>query len=227
MDEFYVYILFRPWDGTPFYVGKGKNHRWLDHRRPSTKYTNRHLASVIRKAARLGLEIPCVKLRDHISEAEAFRTEVALIAAIGRGKAGPLVNATDGGEGAAGAKRSEETRAKMSAALKGKAGPVGIKRSEETRAKLRAAATLRTPEIFAKISAAHRGKVLTADHRAKLSAAHTGKSLSAEHRANIGKAHLGKKRSAAARDRMRSAMKRDAKSGRWILSLDANNLDLD
>jgi len=49
-------------------------------------------------------EIPKIKVRENLSEDEAFTVEVALIAAIGRQDLGrgPLLNLTDGGEGATG-----------------------------------------------------------------------------------------------------------------------------
>ncbi len=87
---FYVYVLFRP-NGTPCYVGKGKDDRWLRMRRRH----NKHLSGIIKAA---GGEIPSVKVRDGLSEHEAFDIEIALIAAIGReANGGPLVNLTDGG----------------------------------------------------------------------------------------------------------------------------------
>jgi hypothetical protein len=55
-------------------------------------------------------EVPYVKVREHITEAEAFETEIALIKAIGRFPFGPLVNMTDGGEGSSGHVRSLRTR---------------------------------------------------------------------------------------------------------------------
>jgi hypothetical protein len=169
MNEFYVYVLFRPWNGLPFYVGKGKGRRWLEHERPNRKHPNRHLVNIIKKAKLLGLEIPRIKLRDGLSESDAFAIEVAFIAAIGRGKNGPLVNATDGGEGAAGFTRSATTRAKQSIAMMGNKNSLGAKRSEETRMKLRSKQN--SPETRAKMSAAHRGKKLSAAHRRKLSEA--------------------------------------------------------
>src|ERR1035437_8032610 len=129
MQAFYVYIYFRPDTGTPCYVGKGRGKRWLKSR------SNAHLCNLIAKFG----TAPCVKIRSGLSEAEAFATEIALIKAIGRGQHGPLFNLTDGGDGASGAKRTDETRAKMSAALKGKQNALGRIATAETRAKISAA----------------------------------------------------------------------------------------
>lgn len=109
--QFYVYIIFRP-DGRPCYVGKGHGDRWTRTR----GLGNPHLARIITKA---GDDLPRVKIRDGLTEAEAFEIERALIKAIGREKdGGPLVNLTDGGEGLF--NPAPEVRAKKSAALKGR-----------------------------------------------------------------------------------------------------------
>lgn len=102
-NNFYVYVYFRPWNGQPCYVGKGKGSRWLYHAKRGVSHYNANLARVMTKAARLGLEVPIIKVRENLSEADAFETEAALIAAIGRKPdGGPLVNLTDGGEGSSG-----------------------------------------------------------------------------------------------------------------------------
>lgn len=161
--KFYVYVLFRPWDGSPCYVGKGKGGRWLSNANDG-KY-NRHLAFIVKKARKLGLEIPRIKARENLSELEAFETEAALIAAIGREKTGPLVNLTAGGDG-------------------------GFDPSSETRSKMSAAATERAnrPEERARISALHKGKTIPPETRAAMSATHikigvTPKQLEALHAA--------------------------------------------
>lgn len=141
---FYVYVLFKPWDGSPFYIGKGKGRRYRQHAKtPQTPYMRR----IFEKAKRLSLEVPIVFIRENISESEAFQIERAFIAAIGRRDKGlgPLANLTDGGEGAAnpskstirkrveklrGKTHSPEARAKISATLTGH--PV----SAETRIKI-------------------------------------------------------------------------------------------
>lgn len=108
-QEHYVYIIFRP-DGRPCYVGKGKGNRWEVHER---RTHNPYLARIIAKA---GGSIPKIKVREDLTDAEACETEIAFIAAIGRRDlgTGPLVNLTDGGDGAAGAIHGFERRAKRS-----------------------------------------------------------------------------------------------------------------
>lgn len=109
----YVYIWFRP-SGVPCYVGKGKGARWCVFKRAH----NPHLAAIIRQA---GGGLPAVIVRDGLTNEEAIETEIALIAAIGReAHGGPLVNLTDGGEGNVGWSPSPETRAKNSAAKRGR-----------------------------------------------------------------------------------------------------------
>jgi hypothetical protein len=84
-----------------------------------------------------------------------------------------LVNGTDGGEGAPGAKRSAETRALIAAAQ------LGRKHSPETRAKR---------------SAALRGRKISAEAIEKRTAARKGFHHTPEARAKIGTAQRGKKR---------------------------------
>jgi len=114
-------------------------------------------------------------------------------------------NQTDGGGGLLGLETSEATRAKISAAKKGKKiGPM----SEATKAKIRAGnkgKTLST-EHRAKLSKAGKGRKASAETRAKLSAAHMGqtspnkgKALSEAHKANLSAANKGKPWSTARR----------------------------
>ena len=218
---FYVYIIFRPWDGSPCYLGKGKGDRWLDHWRPSESHPNPHLMSILKKAKRLGLEVPKIKVRENLTESEAFEIERTLIAAIGRGKKGPLVNLTDGGEGTSGWTHTPEWRALMSKIMKGRPGPKGRKPSPETKAKIAATIAARTEEereaIGAKISAKRSGQTLSLEHRLKLSVAHTDKKLSREHVDNIVKGNTGKKRSKETRERMSIAQQKIAAQMREIV----------
>lgn len=150
--DHYIYCYFRP-NGTPCYIGKGRNGRWKQH---LTNSTNQHLRNIIAKA---GGEIPHVKLHVGLTNAQATTYEIALIKAIGRKPNGPLVNLTDGGEGAPGCVHSQATIAKRVAAIKGK------KCSETTKQK---------------IAAAHLGKTYSDEHRASISEALTGRKISPE-----------------------------------------------
>jgi hypothetical protein len=139
---FYVYVIFRP-DGRPCYVGKGQGGRWEVHFRNAR---NKHLSNIVAKA---GGDLPVVKVRENLTEAEAFKTEVAWIAALGRKKdGGPLVNATDGGDGVSGHVHSLGTRARISEAAKAQW------ESPEARARLSEAAKAQweSPEARARLS---------------------------------------------------------------------------
>lgn len=114
-NDFYVYVIFRT-NGIPCYVGKGRGQRSKHHAKFSH---NRHLRNIYNQA---GGVLPLVKIREGLTDPEACSIERAFIAAIGRADLGlgPLVNFCDGGEGTSGHVKSAETRAKLSAAHKGK-----------------------------------------------------------------------------------------------------------
>lgn len=108
---------------------------------------------------------------------------------------------------------SEETRALLAEAAllreaEKKAG--GFVVSEETRAKLAAAGKGRVFDevVRAKIRAANSGKPLSKEHRQKLSEAHKGQKLSEERKEALRLSNLGKKRS----DEFRQKMSKIAKS---------------
>jgi hypothetical protein len=144
----YVYVHLKADSLEPFYVGEGQKRRgWHTHGR------SKHWNSVVRKHGVL-----VMIAQDDMLEAFAFELERNLIARIGRKDKGlgPLVNYTDGGDGASGAirsdefkarnvafhtgrKRSEETCKNIRESLKGKAPP-----SEEARLRMSKAQTGRT-----------------------------------------------------------------------------------
>jgi len=106
---------------------------------------------------------------------------------------------------------SPETRAKMSAAQKGRRNTpeqiermrqsmIGKRHTEETKRKIGAAARLRkhTPEAKAKIGAAKRGIKVSPETRAKISAANKGKQT-----------WLGRKHSEASKQKMSQIQKRN------------------
>lgn len=216
-DIFYVYILFRPWNGIPFYVGKGQRQRFTIHERKAEKHPNKHLANIIKKAKSLKLAVPKVIIQSGLSETTSFKIEIAFIAAIGRGKNGPLVNLTDGGEGASGSVRSKKTKKQMSQSMMGNKNPLGSRRSEETLAKLREINSNRSKETLAKMSKSQRKrKPPSKETRKRMSLAKKNKPLSKEHRRNIGEGNRGGKRSVATRKRMRIAQRKIATKMRKI-----------
>ena len=96
-----VHFSFRP-----FYVGKGRGKRHLSHLSPKGLGKNSLKKNVIVAIRREG-KTPIVCKSKHalsVSNWDALAYEVDLIAGIGRRGlgAGPLVNATDGGEGVCG-----------------------------------------------------------------------------------------------------------------------------
>jgi hypothetical protein len=130
-NKYYVYVYFDPRRVNylyfpdigfePFYVGKGSKNRYLDHLHE--KHTkNRIKASKIQKIRTEGFEPIIVKISENLSEIDAYNLEAKLITEIGRIilKTGPLSNLTDGGRGPIGQVMSDETKAKMSKAHKGR-----------------------------------------------------------------------------------------------------------
>lgn len=100
MKKFYTYAFLRE-DGKPYYVGKGSGNRLYDKRRKGVKTPTD--------------KTRIIKLKENLTEAEAFRHEVYLIAVLGKKKEGGLLyNISDGGEGSSGSFHSEETRQLMS-----------------------------------------------------------------------------------------------------------------
>jgi hypothetical protein len=83
---YYVYILRDPRDGSPFYVGKGKGHRYSNHWRwNSSRGGNEFKDRVIAKILEAGLEPVCeLHVNEITSEEEAYRIEEELIKSIGR-----------------------------------------------------------------------------------------------------------------------------------------------
>ena len=171
----YVYIWKRP-NGIPFYVGIGKTKtRWNPNSMAQPR--NRHCRSIVRKYGPANI---LVEVIEGVSWGDACRLEQTLIAWFGRKdlELGPLVNMTDGGDGApnpSNTKRSAQSelmkrlnadpefRAKRIARLKESSDNIsaGVKRSAEARAK-----TVATPEVQAKLR-----RPKTAEHNAKISAA--------------------------------------------------------
>lgn len=158
---FYAYIHAKP-DGAPFYVGKGHGRRLnMFHKR------NPHHKNVVAKYGKRNILIGKLDCSD---EGTAFELEVGLIKCAKRMGA-ELTNLTDGGHGVSGLIVTPEQRAKISATLTGRKG---WRWTEEAKAKVSAAnrGKKRTPEQRAKMSvAAKKRKPFSEEHRASLRAA--------------------------------------------------------
>jgi hypothetical protein len=193
--DFYVYILFRE-SGAPFYVGMGRRDRCLVHERNVRNniqdWDNPHKTNIIRKMLAFGRDVPVVKISARLTHEKACEYERAWIATLGRDPSGPLVNRTDGGDGAPGVIVSEVTRRKISAILKGK------KHSEAHRQKLREANLEQIRALQSANAVARRGKPMSEAQRQKL----IGHSVSEAARQKLREANLGKKASEATRAKM-------------------------
>jgi group I intron endonuclease len=164
MNGFYTYLHSKP-DGSVFYIGKG-----LGDRVTSKENRNVHWHRTVQK---YGYE-PKV-LAQWASEEEAFEHERFLIACF-RDMGAKLVNMTNGGEGSAGYRWSEEQRA-MNPKRFGQDNPMhGRKQSAEAKEKIRQLALGRkiSDETRKRIAAALTGRQFSAEHARKLSIAGSG-----------------------------------------------------
>lgn len=109
-NVFYTYAYLRE-DGTPYYIGKGKGKR-------AYHPYNRH--------AKCPSQDRILFLKKNLTEEEAIKHEIYMIAVLGRRDLGTgiLHNFTDGGEGKAGLKDSLETRKKKSETKLGEKNPM-------------------------------------------------------------------------------------------------------
>jgi hypothetical protein len=114
--HYYTYAYLRE-DKTPYYIGKGKGDR-INSKRRSIKPP--------KDKSRI------IYLKQNLTEREAFKHEIYMIAVLGRkdNGTGILYNMTDGGDGCSGCIPGEKTRRKMSESRKKRIT------SEETRRKM-------------------------------------------------------------------------------------------
>ena len=95
VEMYYTYAFLRE-DTTPYYIGKGKSNRAHRRRYKGIKPPNDKSRIIF--------------LKQNLTEEEAFKHEIYMIAVFGRKDLGTgiLHNRTDGGDGASGAVRSLE-----------------------------------------------------------------------------------------------------------------------
>ena len=154
-----VYQHTRNDTGAVFYIGIGMN----DKRPYSQESRNTHWKNVVGKAG-----YTVTVLFDDINWSTAVSIEKYLIRYHGRSdkELGPLVNKTDGGEGASGIIISEDQKQKISAANKGKKFTLGYKHTKETLLKMSIANKGKNNPMY--------GKVVSQETRAKRSEAFKG-----------------------------------------------------
>lgn len=155
---FYAYVYADPRTGVPFYVGKGQGRRARKH---LVQTTNRGMAARLAELREVGLE-PLISVYGCDSEAHALELERVLIDAYGRqcDGSGSLVNILEAGDrsgGFAGRRHSEETKARIRAAMQARRLTVEHRarvtewaRSPRGRAVRSAAASKRNAEYHAR-----------------------------------------------------------------------------
>lgn len=169
MKIFYVYIYSDPVTDIPFYVGKGKDNRIVDHVNGINRNTK--LSSCTRRCKQIidaGYYPSILKVAENITEDAAFLLEKQLILKYGRlgfEMDGTLLNKSTGGKSCAGYRHSPETKKRLSELKTG-----NTHHSPETRARIstQTSKALLDPHIRKKISDTHLGKSKTLEHRNKL-----------------------------------------------------------
>jgi hypothetical protein len=103
--EYYTYAYLRE-DRTPYYIGKGKGNRVYKRKRKDVKPP--------KDKSRI------IFLKQNLTEEEAFKHEIYMIAVFGRKDLGTgiLHNRTDGGEGSSGRIVTEEEKKHLSKVMK-------------------------------------------------------------------------------------------------------------
>jgi hypothetical protein len=156
-NDFYTYAYLRE-DGTPYYIGKGRGKRAY-----TKQGRNVHLPPKDR----------ILLLKTNLTEEEAFKHEIYMIALYGRKDLGTgiLYNFTDGGEGPS--NPSDEIREAMRERMLGNKLSQGKKRSEQHKKRISEALTGRTilGETRKKLSEALTGRTVSGETRKKLSEA--------------------------------------------------------
>ena len=121
MNSYYVYCIIDPLKCQPFYIGKGKGNRAFSHLKGTTsaKRVNDKIQSLRNKGVEPLVDI----LHERLDELTAYTLEANLIAYYGRkgiDNNGILMNICEDNRPPKRGKQSEETKKKISQAMKGK-----------------------------------------------------------------------------------------------------------
>jgi hypothetical protein len=129
MAQFYYTYAYLREDRTPYYIGKGKGYRI---------YSTHRKVKLPKDKSRI------IFLKQNLTEEEAFKHEIYMIAVFGRKDLGTgiLRNLTDGGDGTSGFIVSNESRKKM--------GEASRKRQESMTPEQRSEATEQRSEAIRK-----------------------------------------------------------------------------
>lgn len=169
--KFYTYLWLRE-DGTPYYVGKGKDRRAF-------------------KSRRIGDAPPRdrIIIEEFFNEESAFEAEKFLISYYGREDMGLgcLLNLTDGGDGMD--NPSADTRNRMRLAHEGKS----LSREHVLRVAESNRGKKRSKEFCEFQSRLHSGQIISDSHRKAVSESNKRRVVSEETRKKISLVHLGNK----------------------------------
>lgn len=190
-----IYVLVDPRTRRVRYVGQTTRpaQRAAQHRTPSGTPGNEPLAKWKRKLGALGLRPLFVPVLSCATVDELDHAEVAWIRFF-RAQTSELLNCDDGGQesrkGMTGKRHTAEWKARMS----GRVPPnKGGKASDETRARMSAAKRGRRlpPETIRRMTEARLGHTTSAETRAKIAAAHKGLTHSTATRAKLSAQRIG------------------------------------
>jgi hypothetical protein len=187
--KYYTYVYLRE-DGTPYYIGKGKGKRAYNKSKGEVRPPKDKSKIIF--------------LKQNLTEEEAFKHEVYMIAVFGRKDLGTgiLHNKTNGGDGTSGWVPTEEWKKKLSEVNKGKLYSEEYKKkmseilkgriiSEETKRKM---SKPKTEETKRKMSKANKGannpnygKSHSEETKRKISEGMKGRKLSEETKIKMSK----------------------------------------